>query len=149
MEKFRSPQNRLGIFKQLSDVPTARRLCQFQGRYQNTSTWESYRATTELSDRMSEDWELFLRRWRKHMSEQGRHCILAQPTDVEVWSGKLLSRFSRDRTYQHWYVIEGLYEWLKWHVNHPHTYNPFHMAASVPGSSANEVWIQKQERNNA
>lgn len=83
------------------------------------------------------------------MSEQGRHYVLAQPTDVEIWSGKLLFQFSRDRTYQHWYVIEGLYEWLKWHINHPHAYNPFHMAASVAGSSAHEVWIQKQERNNA
>lgn len=149
MSDSRTPQDRLGVFKQLSDVPSSRRLHQFQAAYESTDTWASYRATVDLSERMSQDWGLFARRWKEHTNEQGRHHALARPTDVETWSTQLLDQFSRDRAYQHWNVIEGFYEWLKCHTEHPHTYNPFHMAASKPDSSARTIWTRKQEKANA
>jgi len=141
-----SPQDRLGVFKQLSDVPDGRRFYQYTNSYEGRDTWAEYRATVELSERMSEEWERFARRWKAHMAEQGRHHALATPDDVEAWSEELLSRFSRDRAYQHWNVIEGFYDWLMWHTDHRHTYNPFHMAAYEPESNAREIWTRKMEK---
>jgi len=149
MAQGQSPQDRLGVFKELSDVPEGRRFYQFESAYEGRDPWADYRATVELSDRMGEEWARFSRRWKEHMAVQGRHHALAQPDDVEAWSEELLSRFSRDRAYQHWNVIEGFYEWLKCHTEHRHSYNPFHMAASEPGSSARKIWNRKMEKSNA
>lgn len=148
MSKQRTPLDRLGVFKQLSDVPDRRRFHQYARSYEGTDTWATYRSKHELSDRMSEEWERFSRRWKAHMDERGRHHALARPDDVETWSANLLARFSRDRAYQHWNVIEGFYEWLKCHTEHPHSYNPFHMAASEPESAAREIWTRKMEKIN-
>jgi len=143
-----SLRDRLGVFKQLSDVPEGRRFYQYGSSYEGKDTWADYRATVELSDRMSEEWERFARRWKAHMDERGRHHALATPDDVETWSEELLSQFSRDRAYQHWNVIEGFYDWLMWHTDHRHTYNPFHMAACEPASNAREIWTRKMEKRN-
>lgn len=141
-----TPESRLGVFKRIDDVPAARRLEQFTAAYDGQDTWGAYRETVELSTRMSEEWARFSQRWKAHTEERGRHHALAHPDDVEAWSGGLLDRFSRDRAYQHWNVIEGFYEWLKWHAEHPHRYNPFHMAAAVEGSSARKIWNRKMEK---
>jgi len=143
-----SPRDRLGVFKQLSDVPEGRRFYQYERSYEGKDTWAEYRAKFDLSERMSEEWARFSRRWKTHMDESGRHHALATPDDVEAWSEELVSRFSRDRAYQHWNVIEGFYDWLKWHTEHSHTYNPFHMAACEPESSAREIWGRKMEKAN-
>jgi len=141
-----SAQERLGVFKRLSDVPDQRRFSHLASAYEGQDTWAEYRATVELSERTSEEWERFARRWKVHMDEQGRHHALARPSDVEAWSESLLSQYSRDRAYQHWNVIEGFYDWLKCHTEHRHTYNPFHMAASEPESNAREIWSRKMEK---
>lgn len=148
MSKVQPPYDRLGVFKQLSDVPDRHRLNQNAREYEGKDTWSDYRATVELGDRMSEEWERFARRWKAHMGECGRHHALARPEDVEGWSQELVSRFSVDRAYQHWNVIEGFYDWLKWHTEHPHTYNPYHMAAADTESSAHEIWSKKMEKAN-
>lgn len=140
--------DRLGVFKSLSDVPDSRRFYQYARSYEGTDTWAKYRATVELSDRMSEEWERFARRWKANMDECGRQHALARPGDVEAWSENLLGRFKVDRAYQHWNVIEGFYDWLKWHTEHPHAYNPFHMAANEPESNAREIWTRKMEKRN-
>jgi len=142
------PLDRLGVFKQLSDVPDRHRFHQNASEYEGKDTWSDYRATVELGERMSEEWERFARRWKAHMGECGRHHALARPEDVETWSQELVSRFSIGRAYQHWNVIEGFYDWLKWHTEHPHTYNPFHMAATDPESSTHEIWSRKMEKAN-
>lgn len=147
MSKTKSPNDRLGVFKQLSDVPEARRLHQYSSAYEGKDTWAEYRAQFDLSDRMGQDWDLFSRRWKEHTEGRGRHHALAQPEDVETWSEWMLSQFSRDRAYQHWNVIEGFYEWLKCHTEHPHTYNPFHMAARIDGSSTHKIWTRKMEKS--
>ncbi|ESS06784.1 MAG: hypothetical protein A07HB70_01055, partial [uncultured archaeon A07HB70] len=114
-----TPQDRLGVFKRLSDVPDSRRLYQVASAYEGRDTWANYRATVDLSDRMSEEWGRFARRWKDHMETRGRHHALAPPADVEAWSETLLSRFGSNRAYQHWNVIEGFYAWLMWHTDHP------------------------------
>lgn len=82
------------------------------------------------------------------MDERGRHHALARPDDVEAWSTDLVERFSIDRAYQHWNVIEGFYEWLLWHTDHQHTYNPFHMAVVDSESSTRQIWNRKMEKAN-
>ncbi len=148
MSRVEPPHDRLGVFKELSDVPERRRLYRYASVYEGRDTWEDYRATVELSDRMGEDWALFARRWKAHMADRGRHHALATPADVEAWSTELVERFSIGRAYGHWNVIEGFYEWLKWHTDHRHTYNPFHMAVVDPESSAREIWTRKMETAN-
>lgn len=146
MQEHQPPTDRLGVFKDLSDVPDRRRLYQYGSTYGGKDTWSDYRAEYDLSDRMSEEWERFSRRWKDHMEDRGRHHALATSEDVETWSEWLLSQFSIDRSYQHWNVIEGFYDWLKWHTEHPHTYNPFHLAARTDGSSAREIWNYKMSK---
>lgn len=146
MATSESPAARLGVFKELDDVPEGRRFYQYTGAYEGNDTWAKYRAKHDLSERMSNEWDRFARRWKAHMDECGRHHALARPADVEAWSAELLSRFKVDRSYQHWNVIEGFYEWLKFHTEHPHAYNPFHMAANEPESSAREIWNRKMEK---
>jgi hypothetical protein len=140
------PYDRLGVFKDLSDVPDGRRFRTLAPAYEGRDTWSEYRATVELSERMSEEWARFARRWKEHMDTRGRHHALARPDDVEAWSAKLVGRFSIDRAYQHWTVIEGFYSWLLWHTDHQHTYQPFHMAVVDPESSAREIWTRKMEK---
>jgi len=148
MSRTEPPYDRLGVFKELSDVPDRRRFHRYASVYEGRDTWSDYRTTVELGDRMSEEWDRFARRWKDHMEDRGRHHALATPDDVEAWSTELAGRFSIDRAYQHWNVIEGFYEWLKCHTNHRHTYNPFHMAAAVPESSAREIFARKLEKAN-
>lgn len=148
MPQYKSPQDRLGVFKALPDVPDSRRFHQYARTYSERDTWGAYRATVSLSDTMSEEWQRFIRRWKTHMDEQGRHHALATPADVEAWSVALLGRFGVDRSYQHWNVIEGFYDWLKWHTDHPHAYNPFHMAANDLDSAAREIWSYKMKKAN-
>ncbi len=143
-----TPQDRLGVFKRLSDVPDSRRFHQYASVYESRDTWGDYRATVDLSDRMNEEWERFARRWKDHMDTQGRNHALAQPGDVEAWSETLLDEFRVDRAYQHWNVIEGFYSWLMWHTDHPHSYNPFHIAADVEESNAHRIWTRKMEKAN-
>jgi len=148
MSDVQTPHDRLGVFKQLSDVPDRRRLHQHASVYDGQDTWASYRVTVDLGERMSEEWARFSRRWKDHMDERGRHHALARPDDVEAWSEWMLDSFSVDRAYQHWNVIEGFYDWLKWHTEHPHTYNPFHMAALEPESTTRQIWTRKIEKRN-
>ena len=148
MASARTPHDRLGVFKDLSDVPERRRLERFSSAYTGRDVWGEYRATVELSDRMGEEWARFARRWKEHTADRGRHHALARPSDVETWSDWMLNQFSRDRAYQHWNVIEGFYAWLMWHTEHRHSYNPFHMAATDTESSAYTIWTRKIEKAN-
>lgn len=146
MNRSELPYDRLGVFKGLSDVPERKRLYRYTSGYEGRNTWADYRATVELGERMSEEWARFSRRWKEHTRERDRHHALARPSDVETWSAELVGRFSVDRAYQHWNVIEGFYDWLMWHTEHPHAYNPFHMAVLEPESSARQIWSRKKEK---
>jgi len=148
MSRPEPPYDRLGVFKELSDVPDGRRLYNLAAAYEGRDTWGDYRATADLSDRMGEEWDRFGRRWKTHMDDRGRHHALATPDDVEAWSAELVDRFSIDRAYQHWNVIEGFYDWLLWHTEHRHTYNPYHLAVAESKSSTREIWTRKMEKAN-
>jgi len=148
MLERQSPDDRLGVFKSLAEVSDGRRFYQYSSAYEGKDTWADYRAQYDLSERMSYEWGLYSDRWKSHMADRGRHHALARPSDVETWSEWMLSQFSVNRAYQHWNVIEGFYEWLKHHTDHPHAYNPFHMAASRDGCSSREIWTEKMVKAN-
>lgn len=148
MAEIKTVNDRLGVFKELLDVPEARRFHQYASAYDGNDTWAVYRENHELSERMGEEWDRFGRRWKDHMADGGRHHALARPDDVEAWSQWMLNQFSVNRAYQHWNVIEGFYEWLKWHTEHPHVYNPFHMAARDTESYTWEIWQEKMVTRN-
>jgi hypothetical protein len=138
--------DRLGVFERWSAVPDRHRLHHHATAYDGRDAWAEYRATVELSDRMDEEWTRFARRWKAHMADRRRHHALATPADVEAWSTALLDRFSVDRAYQHWTVLEGFYEYLKTATDHPHAYNPFHLAALDAAGSTRQIWDRKMEK---
>jgi hypothetical protein len=79
------------------------------------------------------------------MQGQQRHHALAMPEDVEAWSVDLLSAGSARRAHDYWIRVNRFYDWLQWHTEHPHRYNPALMAAAE-GDATGEVWNWKAER---
>jgi hypothetical protein len=76
------------------------------------------------------------------MAERGRHHALATPADVEAWCSVLVEKKSLATAYNYWVRIKRFYDWLQWHVDHPHVYDPVLMAV-VAGGAADQIWEQK------
>lgn len=94
--KFKShhPEDRIGIYKQLEDVPVHRRLSQYESEYENREVWDEFMAEVLLeqytSERSVQDAERAGRRWADHMGTRGRHPALATPHHVEAWCQHLV-----------------------------------------------------------
>lgn len=73
------------------------------------------------------------------------HHALASPDDVEAWCGTLLDSKTRSTSYNYWVRVRRFYDWLQWHVDHPHCYNPVLMAV-VEGEASSEIWEQKLDK---
>jgi hypothetical protein len=148
------PNDRMGVFKQLSDVPDRYRLHQHATAFQDRDVWDEY--TTEgywpqypdPSEQLRESVERAGRYWKEHMESRGRHHALATPEDVESWTEQLLDRVTVETAYsEYWNRIEGLYTWLQTRTDYPHVYHPVWMAvANYPHSKT--VWNHKLGRGN-
>ena len=73
------------------------------------------------------------------MEGSGRHHALATPEDAEGFAAWLLNQYSTRTSYNYWRLVYQLYEWLRWHTDHPHVYTPVLMAA-VEYSATAELW---------
>lgn len=144
------PRDRMGIYKQLSDVPPARRFERYSDLYRNVDTYSEF-LQTHYSERISseramKDARLAGRRWKRHMEQRGRHHALATPVDVEVWMSNLLDKVSMNTAYNvYWVKLEYFYWWLQRRIDHPHSYHPFLMAAAQHPAAGN-VWEKKLGR---
>jgi hypothetical protein len=67
------------------------------------------------------------------------------PADVEAWCAALLDDCSERRAFDYWLRVNRFYDWLLWHPDHPHVYNPVLMAAASGGAAA-AVWAYKRGR---
>lgn len=149
-----NPNNRMGIFKTLTDVPSRYRLYQHAAAYDGEDTYNEYLtekllpAYPDATDKYHESIRRAGRRWKGHMAERGRHHALATPEDVETWCADLLGSLTLDTVcQQYWRRINGFYSWLQAHPDHPHTYHPVLMAvARYPNSK--EVWNRNMTRGN-
>lgn len=142
--------DRLGVYKQISDVPEHHRLEHYEAIYEDRDVWAEYVEETALyeqyeSERFEQDTERAAHSWKTHVESQGRHHALARPEDVNTWCSELLRSRVVNTVYNlYWTRIAAFYEWLLWHTDHPHVYDPFLMAAiEYSAGPAGEVWRVK------
>jgi hypothetical protein len=147
--KSLDPGDRLGVYKRLADVPTRYRLSNHARAYEERDVWQEFCEEYEYAQGSHARYEEEVDRvgdcWKAHMAEQERHHALAQPADVEAWCADLLADGSTRRAHDYWLRINRFYNWLRWHTEHPHVYNPALMAA-VEGEATGEVWTWKAEQ---
>lgn len=148
-----NPEDRLGIYKRLEEVPDHHRLRQYAEEYVGRDIWAEYVTETDLfgrydSDRYEQATSRAVTGWKAHVEARGRHHALATPEDVDSWCSTLLESRNQTTVYNlYWTRIADLYDWLRWHTKHPHTYDPFLMAAhEYVESAAGCVWEAKIEQ---
>ena len=112
--KSRNPADRIGIYKQLEDVPPGRRLSQYESEYETRDVWDEFMAEVLLerytAERSVRDAERAGRRWAEYMETRGRHHALATPTDVEAWCQHLVDTLKIKTAYNsYWVRIERFY----------------------------------------
>ena len=144
--KSRHATDRMGVYKRLDDVPDRYQLQTFASAYDGRDVWNEF-LTNHLyqDDDIPDAKRRFGRRWKEHMSEQGRHHALATSEDVETYSVSLLDQYSVYTAAEYWTNIERFYGWLQEHTEHPHLYHPFLMAADEYEASG-QIWDQKVGR---
>lgn len=139
----------MGIYKCLGDVPDRYRFIHHANAYEGRDVWQEFCDEYEYAqgshDRYEEEVDRAGDRWRSFMESRGRHHALATPDDVEAWCADLLSDGSVRRAHDYWLRVNRFYNWLQWHSEHPHRYNPVLMAAAE-GNATSEVWAWKVER---
>lgn len=146
--KSTDPRDRLGVYKTFADVPQRYQFEQYADEYDGRDVWSEF-CREHLyqqgsSDSFRSDVDRTGSHWLTHMESRGRHHALADPEDVEAWCRTLTA--DEDKTistaYNYWVHVRSFYDWLRWHVDHPHTYDPVLMAA-VHGDAAADVWAHK------
>lgn len=150
-QKSLDPTDRMGVYKRFEDVPQHRRLSLFSDEYAGRDVWQEFCEASEYdqgeSDQFRQEVDRAGRRWKSFMDERDRHHALASPDDVEAWSQHLLQNldFTPRHALSYWGRINRFYDWLMWHTEHPHVYNPVLMAAA-DGEAAGEIWAVKADR---
>jgi hypothetical protein len=153
--KSTDPNDYMGIYKRLADVPDRYRLSQHAAAYNGRNVWQDYLDDSLFdrlqSDRSRRDARRVGQDWQDHTSTRGRHHALATPEDVETWFADLLDRLALETVYTHRYVwLEGFFSWLQSHTDHPHVYHPVWMAAADDGGDATgSLWEYKIHRTRA
>ncbi|WP_313692093.1 hypothetical protein [Halorarum halobium] len=144
--KSQDVTDRMGVYKRLEDVPAHHRLERYAETYEDRDVWAEFCEEYEYEQGSS---ATFLREvdrvgdnWLTHMATRGRHHVLATPADVEAWSETLVSDKSMSTAYNYWVRIKRFYEWLTWHVDHPHVYDPV-LIAVVTGDATGQIWEEK------
>lgn len=142
-QKPENPKKRMGVYKSIEDVPERRLLSQFASQYEGRNVWQEYLDEklyiNVKSERVRRDYGYVEERWFEYMDERGTHHALATPSEVEKWAERLVSEFTMGTAYDNWELVERFYRWLMWHVDHPHCYSPFLMAAAKGGAST-DIW---------
>jgi hypothetical protein len=148
--KSLDPRDRLGVYKSLAEVPDRYRLHFHADAYRDRDVWQEFCEEFEYGQgsyaRFEEEVDRAGDRWRAHMAGRGRHHALAVPADVEAWCAALLDDCSERRAFDYWLRVNRFYDWLLWHPDHPHVYNPVLMAAASGGAAA-AVWAYKARQN--
>lgn len=149
MTKAKQPEDRIGVYKTLKDVPERYRLKQFSDLYRGRDVWQdfcSWLFERYNSNRFQEDVHRAGRRWKNHVQSCGRHHALATPQDIEEWSQFLVDEYKVKTAYNsYWVRVERFYSWLQWHTDHPHVYHPPRMAAANYEASST-IWQEKIQR---
>ena len=147
--KSTDPLDRLGVYKHFEEVPQHHRLCRNTADYAGRDVWDEFCTEHEYqqgsSDHFQRDVDRVGDHWCRHMDARGRHHALAQPEDVETWCDRLITNKTLSTSYNYWVRIKRFYDWLVWHTDHPHRYDPVLMAVAE-GGAAGEIWEQKLQK---
>lgn len=149
------PEERLGVWKSLDDVPSYRRLEQFEDHLPTDDPIETYlewrRTETEYAESTNRRYEYAMDNWADWMSaEISRHPALADPDHANQWIKYLLTTGGQSgdgrtirtvwATYQR--QVQTWYKWMMWRADYPHQYNPFWMAAAVDGPARDVYFVR-------
>lgn len=146
------PRERMGVYKALSEVPDRYQIVGYTAEFDGRDVWETWQAkrlADHDSDRFRESITRTGRRWKRHMEDRGRHHALADPEHVEAFFTWILNEkgWKPQTAYQpHFVHISEFYEWMLWHTEYPHRYNPVLMAA-VEGEATGTAWDVKLGQN--
>jgi hypothetical protein len=149
--KSLDPSDRMGIYKTLSEVPARYRLHHHADAYAGRDVWQEFCEEYEYAKGDHERYKEEVNRagdcWREFMDDRGRHHALTTPDYAEGWLVDLRREGSTSlrRLHDYWLRVNRFYNWLKWHTEHPHVYNPLLMAAA-DGGLTGEVWEWKAEQ---
>lgn len=148
--KSLDPLDWMGVYKRIDDVPARYRLSQHADAYAGRDVWgefcEEYEYDRGSHDRYQQEVDRHGRSWLAFMADRERHHALATPDDVEAWSIHLIDTKSLATAEQYWVRIRRFYDWLQWHVDHPHVYHPVLMSAAH-GDAAAAIWGEKVNTN--
>jgi len=140
--------DRLGVYKRLEEVPDRYRFYQYEDAYAGRDVWDEFVShktktydTKSYLDRISRAGDS----WKEFMEIRQRHPALATPDLVEMWTTAILLGCKTRTAYEHyWVYVEHFYDWLKNHTDHPHVYNPVHMAVIDESNHASKrIWREK------
>ncbi len=141
----------MGVYKNIHQVPDHHRLEEHETAYVDKDVWEDYLdwylVPPRNSESKREQANRSFRLWNSFMQERGRHYALADPSDVEVWSQRLLDEYAPGYAYTNWAQIERFYSWLQTNPDYIHVYQPFWMAAANRTEAADELWNIKVTRH--
>lgn len=148
--KLSNPAKRMGVFKQLENVPSRYRLNTYSASYEGRDVW------SEFMDERGEDFpsentkykvNRAGERWGDFMESRSNHYALPVPEDVEDYFDYLLTErdLKVSTTYrQYGDYLERFFSWLLYHTEHPHVYNPVLMSVvENPNGASGEVWDEK------
>lgn len=148
----KDPRDRVGVYQRFDDVPEHYRFGVHADAYEGRDVWDEFEArrlAEFTSDSFRQKLERAGRRWREHMADRGRHHALARPADVEAFFADLLDELTVLTAYEYYIHVSAFYDWLLWHADHPHLYDPVKLAAIEGGASRRlfDFSIRPRERN--
>ncbi len=149
-----TPQEHAGrIFRDFSTITPEYRLEYHAGRYTDDAVWDEYVAHKAAqrggvaAETRRKRYGIARERLAEVCAERGRHYAVARPADVEAFfesEAHLSDHVFRDRRFM---PVYGFFEYLRYHTDHPHEYNPVLLAAFDADSHARRGWNLRQQRN--
>ncbi|WP_222917953.1 hypothetical protein [Natrinema sp. SYSU A 869] len=145
----KEPLDNLGVFKSIEEVPELYHLSTHSREYEDRDVWAEW--MTDEKDGLAESTRKYKygraeKLWKSHMENRGRHHALANPSDVESFLADQLDQVQKETVWNNRYdQIYQFYDWLTFHADYPHVYNPVLMAA-VNRGAAREMWDYRVQK---
>lgn len=140
------PEIRAGMYTHIDQVPDHVRLRVYEHEFEGRDPWCEYVTENNLvrpdhSRQQRGHMQRTEDRWKTFMQERGRHHALCTPTDAEEYAQRLRNEFelSISSAAMYWADVERFYRWMFHHVEYPHRYHPFVMAAANY-DTGNALW---------
>lgn len=138
--------NNPSAFENFEDIPPRYRLVNYADRYRGVEVWDDFANDHYSLDDCS---EYHARRvqwasecWKEFCSSRDRHYALATPRMVDDWTVTLLEDVKPETAYTAYITyVNSFYRYLRYHIDHPHCYNPVLFAVRMFPTSRS-VWEQ-------